>query len=33
MQKSNQALNLTLDSILLALPLQSGAFKGRLAQR
>ena len=31
--RSNQALNLTLDSILLALPLQSGAFKARLASR
>jgi len=29
----NQWINLTVDSILLALSLQSGAFNGRLSQR
>jgi hypothetical protein len=29
----NKLLKLTLDSILLTLPLQSGAFKGSLARR
>ena len=29
----NKLLNLTLDSILLSRPLQSGAFKARLASR
>ncbi len=33
MIKSNQLLNLTLDSILVSLPLHSGAIKGRLAKR
>ena len=31
--RSNQALKLTVDSVLLALPLQSGAFNGSLASR
>jgi hypothetical protein len=29
----NQWINLTVDSVLLALPLQSGAFNGRLSKR
>jgi hypothetical protein len=32
-KRSNQALKLTLDSVLPALPLRSGAFKGSLASR
>jgi len=29
----NKGINLTVDSVLLTLPLQSGAFNGRLSQR
>jgi len=29
----NKGINLTADSVLLTLPLQSGAFNGRLSQR
>ena len=32
-QQPNQALNLTVDSVLIALPLHSGAFNGRLVSR